>query len=59
MAAATIAGFARNAAPEPVRVDGVLVALAACADMLDRPVTDAELRAAATVPEAGADLRWL
>ena len=45
--------------PNPDRVDGVLLAVSRLLHQLDRPVTEAELRAVATVPEGGADLRWL
>ncbi|MFO1049451.1 MAG: peptidase domain-containing ABC transporter [Geminicoccaceae bacterium] len=57
MAAASIAE--PKAAPEPGRADGVLVAAARLLRLLDRQINEAELRAAATLPEAGADLGWL
>lgn len=57
MAAASIAE--PKASPEPGRTDGVLVAVTRLLRLLERQITEAELRAAATLPEAGADLGWL
>ena len=58
MAAATLAGSpaTRSEAGQP---DGVLLALVRLCRQLDRPVTEAELRAAATLPEGGVDLPCL
>ena len=47
MAAATLASL-RHRAPEPLGPDGVLLAFVRLCRQLDRPVTEAELRAAAT-----------
>ena len=45
--------------PEPAAPDGVLLAFLRLCRQLDRPVTEPELRAAITLPEAGADLGCL
>ena len=58
MAAASVPGTSMPT-PNPDRVDGVLLAVSRLLRQLERPVTEAELRAAATLPEAGADLSWL
>ena len=57
MAVASIAE--PKASPEAGRPDGVLVAVARLLRLHERQITEAELRAAATLPEAGADLGWL
>ncbi|MGE3742749.1 MAG: ABC transporter transmembrane domain-containing protein, partial [Geminicoccaceae bacterium] len=58
MAAAAVLA-ASTPTPDPGGVDGVLLAVGRLLRLLDRPMTDAELRAAVIVPEAGADARWL
>ncbi len=58
MAAATIVG-SHALAPEPPAADGVLLGFLRLCRLLERPVTEAELRAAVTPPEAGIDLPCL
>ena len=58
MAAASIVR-SDPAPPEPAAPDGVLLAFMRLCRQLERPVTEAELRAAVSLPEAGADLASL
>src|SRR4051812_7159976 len=45
--------------PEPAAPDGVLLAFVRLCRQLERPVTEAELRAAVTLPDTGVDIRCL
>ena len=58
MAAATIVG-SHALSPEPPAPDGVLLGFMRLCRQLERPVTEAELRASVTLPEAGVDLACL
>ena len=58
MAAATIVG-SHALLPEPPAPDGLLLGFMRLCRQLERPVTEAELRASVTLPEAGADLACL
>jgi ABC-type bacteriocin/lantibiotic exporter with double-glycine peptidase domain len=58
MAAATIVG-SHALLPEPPASDGLLLGFIRLCRQLERPVTEAELRASVTLPEAGADLACL
>ena len=58
MAAATIVS-SHAMAPEPSALDGVLLGFMRLCRQLERPVTEAELRASVTLPEAGVDLPCL
>jgi ABC-type bacteriocin/lantibiotic exporter with double-glycine peptidase domain len=53
MAAATFAGSHAPPPPEPAEPDGVLLAFVRLCRELERAVTEAELRAAATLPAGG------
>ena len=57
MAAATI--VRPTPSPGPARPDGLLLAFVRLCRQLERPVTEAELRAAASAPAGGADLACL
>ena len=58
MAAATIVG-SHARLPEPPAPDGVLLGFMRLCRQLERPVTEAELRASVTLPETGVDLACL
>ena len=59
MAAADARGSPDAEALEPAGPDGVLLAFMRLCRQLERPVTEAELRAVATPAAAGADLTCL